>query len=225
MQMGTTYLKGKWKVIRKIRVVRLIRKLIEEGIMVRGVKEMYEEGCRILSEMERGVYGGGGGGEGEENEEEKGYLYELYLLKVRGMQKKITEDEVTVLRREVEEEKRKREEAEKELVEETHKREEGEQRMKEEKERREAIELEKRELEKKMNRLTAELEFLKGSKEEEEKRKSEEDEKKLNHITSLDGTSLIFPHSDGIKREGNTIIHHGPDSRRNCFIGGVMTSV
>ena len=44
-------------------------------------------------------------------------------------------------------------------------------------------------------------------------------------ITSLDGTSVIFPKMDGIKREGNIIIHHGSDSYRNCFIGGEMASV
>ena len=44
-------------------------------------------------------------------------------------------------------------------------------------------------------------------------------------ITSLDGISVIFPKSDEIKREGNTIIHHGSNSYRNCFIGGEMISV
>ena len=45
-------------------------------------------------------------------------------------------------------------------------------------------------------------------------------------ITSLDGTSVIFPEKDGIKREGNTIIPHGSKwAVRNCFIGGEMTSV
>ena len=46
-------------------------------------------------------------------------------------------------------------------------------------------------------------------------------------ITSLDETSVTFtPDSIGIKREGNTIIHHGSDRLfRNCFIGGEMTSV
>ena len=47
----------------------------------------------------------------------------------------------------------------------------------------------------------------------------------LRVIRSLDGTSVIFPVEDDIKREGNTIIHHGSASFRNCFIGGVMTSV
>ena len=46
-----------------------------------------------------------------------------------------------------------------------------------------------------------------------------------NIITSLDETSVVFPQTDRIKREGNTIIHHGEHSCRNCFIGGVMTSV
>ena len=76
---------------------------------------MYEEGCRILQESV-----GGRGGEEEEEEEER-YMYELWLLKVRGEQKKLKEDEVSVLRREVErlrreveEEKRKRLEAERE---------------------------------------------------------------------------------------------------------------
>ena len=47
-----------------------------------------------------------------------------------------------------------------------------------------------------------------------------------NVITSLDETSVIFPEKDGIKREGNTIIPHGSKwAVRNCFIGGEMTSV
>ena len=42
-------------------------------------------------------------------------------------------------------------------------------------------------------------------------------------ITSLD--SVSFSAGDGIMREGNTLIHAGPTSYLNCFIGGVMTSV
>ena len=45
-------------------------------------------------------------------------------------------------------------------------------------------------------------------------------------ITSLDDTTVTFPQSDGIKRKRNTIVHHrSTNSNRNCFIGGVMTSV
>ena len=47
-----------------------------------------------------------------------------------------------------------------------------------------------------------------------------------NEVVSLDGTSVIFPVSDGIILEGNAIIHYGSDlEHRNCFIGGVLTSV
>ena len=88
MKMGQRYLSGTWNLIRKIRFVRLIRRMIEEGIIGRGVEEMYEEGCRILSEMELRRE------EVEEGEEEERYMCELYLLRVRGVQKKMKENEV-----------------------------------------------------------------------------------------------------------------------------------
>ena len=52
-------------------------------------------------------------------------------------------------------------------------------------------------------------------------------------ITSLDGTSVVFPRTDYIKREGNTIINTSNNTNpfaptlppRSYFIGGVMTSV
>ena len=67
--MCRKYLRGaSFPIIIKIRVVRMIRKIIEEGIMIRGVKEMYEEGYRLMGEMEKGRreggVGGGGGGVG-----------------------------------------------------------------------------------------------------------------------------------------------------------------
>ena len=43
-------------------------------------------------------------------------------------------------------------------------------------------------------------------------------------ITSLDRTSVTFPQSDGIQRDENRIIATSYSSR-DCFIGGVMTSV
>ena len=39
---------------------KLEERVIEEGIVARGVKEICEEGCRILSEMERGGIGNEG---------------------------------------------------------------------------------------------------------------------------------------------------------------------
>ena len=44
-------------------------------------------------------------------------------------------------------------------------------------------------------------------------------------ITPFDSISVTFPEKDGIKQDGDAIIHHGSDSYRNCFIGGVLTSV
>ena len=126
LRIGRDYLRGNFKIIRKIRLVHFIRKLITEGIVVRGVREIYEEGVTILSEMERREV---------EEEEEEGYMSELYLLKIRGIWKKMKEDEVGVLRKEVLEEKRQREETERRLEEAT-KAVEEEKRKKEEVEKR-----------------------------------------------------------------------------------------
>ena len=192
IRMGRRYLGGTWNVVRKARIVRLIRKAIEEGIIVKGVREIYDEGCRILSEKENL--------EGEEEEQEYKYMYELYLLKVRGIQKKLKEDEMSVLRRKLEEAERGRED---------------------EKRNREAAEREKRGLEERLRRF----EVAEIRKREEEEREKKEEEKKYRPITSLDETSVTFTSSDKITRQGNTIIHSGTDSNRNCFIGGIMTSV
>ena len=112
MQMGRTFLNGRWKIIRKIRLVRFLRKIISEGVIVRGVREIYEEGCRILSEMERGRGEGSKELEGEEEEGREEYMCELYLLRVGGEQKRLKENEISLLRREKEEAERRREEAE-----------------------------------------------------------------------------------------------------------------
>ena len=77
MRVGREYLRGSWSYIRKGRLVRVIRKLIEGGMIVKGVKEIFEEGWKILSEIERGRV----------REEEEEYLCQLYLLKLCGIQK------------------------------------------------------------------------------------------------------------------------------------------
>ena len=93
-------------------------------------------------------------------------------------------------------------------------------------------EMEKK-MEKKKKRETAEGQIERLKKEMEEMRKEELHTPLPSNtpaitpiespvITSLDEIVVIFP---GIKREGNTIIHHRSNSYRNCFIGGVMTSV
>ena len=57
-------------------------------------------------------------------------------------------------------------------------------------------------------------------------KKREEEEKRFIPITLLDATTVTIPQNERIQREGNIITHHAADySRRNCFIGGVMTSV
>ena len=136
--MYKTYLRGIFPIIRKTRIVRLIRKMIEEGIMVSRVKEMYEEGMRLLLEMKKEEADRKEGEEGKDT-----LMTELLLLKYRGEEKGLQSEEKIYI-----------------------------------------------------------------------------------SVTSLDGIPVIFPQNDRIKREGNTVIHHGTNSvDRNCFIGGVMTSV
>ena len=95
-------------------------------------------------------------------------------------------------------------------------------RREEETKNKERLELEKKELEEKLHRMEKE----EKERREEEERNRREEETRYVLITSLDGTSVTFsPSNDGIKREGNTIIHDGSDSYRNCFFGGVMTTV
>ena len=142
---------------------------------------------------------------------------ECGIISVLKMKKELEEE-----KKRAEEEKRKREESEQrmnaEKNEEKRLREQSEKRLNEEKKRADG---EKRELEQTIHRLEAELE----NRGEEQRRKQAEEENRWRLITSLDGPSVTFPKTDNIKREGNTIIHHGSGSYRNCFIGGVMTSV
>ena len=98
-------------------------------------------------------------------------------------------------------------------LEEEKKRREERKRMKEEEKRKKEEEQRRAEAEKhKMEERIKELEQL-------------VDEMKTHSITSLDGVSLTFPQTDNIKREGNIITHTGSILYRNCFIGGVKTSV
>ena len=94
----------------------------------------------------------------------------------------------------------------------------------EEKRKKEEAETKNRELENRIERMRVEMEEMK-KREDQQKKRKEEEEKHSRPIRSLDGTSVVFTPNNGIKREGNTIIHHGPNRDRNCFIGGEMTSV
>ena len=220
-------LKGRrWTVIRKIRLVRFIRRMIEEGIIVRGVREMYEEGCRILSEM------GSGRGEEleEEGREEERYMCELYLLKVRGERERLKENEVSVLRREKEEAERRKAEAVSAKEEAERRREEAERGKAEAVRAKQEAENAKAEAER--GRQDAERRREEAERRRaEEKRESEARIRQLEQRldawkpTPLDGISVIS--SDCvIKREGNTITHTGTDyAIRHCMIGGEMRIV
>ena len=246
MQIGRNYLTGTRNTVRKkIRFVRLIRELIGEKIIVNGMREIYEEGCRILSEM----VGRRGGREEEESEEEEEeedkeeeqYLYELCVLKVIGEEKKVKEDEMEVVRKKLEEverekeaEKRKREEAEKRAEEAERRREEERKRADEEKRKREEAEEKMRRLSERVENLNKELEEKKKKEKECEesgrRRKEEEEEKKKKcvTITRADGIRMGFGEgNEGIKREGNRIIREAQSdgTRRHCFIGEEMKSV
>ena len=228
-RLSQRYLRGAFPIVQKCRVVRLIRRIIEEGVTVRGVVEMYEAGMKLLMEITKG-----GKKEGEEEEEEKIKLIgELCLLQSIGEEKKIKENEKEVLKRNLEDERRKRVEneigreeerimkeeekkgreeekkradEEKRLKdEEKRKREESERGREEEKRKREKVEEENRQLKERVRRY--EMEDQRRRKEE-ERRRREEEERRYRPVTSLDATSVIFtPNTERIKIEGNIIIH------------------
>ena len=221
--MGQVYLRGTWNVIRKIRLVRLIRKMIEEGIVVRGVKEIYEEGCKILSEMERR----------EVKEDEEEYMFELYMMKVRGIEKKMKEDEVEVLRRKLEEagrgleevnkrlqeEKKKRADAERREMEAKRMKDESERGREEEKKKREESEKkateEKREMEDKIRNLTREVNELKHPKEE-----------MPSIIKSLSKFNFYFSDPSKLTVQGNRITHvGGSDTNETCVFKETLKPV
>ena len=204
MKMGKSYLQGSWNVARKIRLARFIRKMIEEGTIVSGMKELCEESCRILRDM----VGRRGTDEEEEEDEEveeqEHYISELCLLKLIAEKKKVKEDELELLKQTLEEEKQKREEAER---------------------GRNEAEGRNGELEQQVKTLMEEIDQLKNPAQT-PLHPSSVSTHNFRPITSLDKISLKFSDSDDIKREGNIIIHASNSwERRHCFIGGEMSSV
>ena len=190
-------------------ILGILLEMVEVGGWRGGYEELEEVVGRLEEEgekewRERKGKREGRGGDGE-------------MISLRGTMKNLEEEKKgrEEEKKRADEERRMKEE-ERKKVDEEKRRGAEEKRMKEEAERREAEE--------------------KRMKEEEERRAGEMEERirNLEHelyllkhppITSLDGTSLTFPQNNGIKREGNTIIHHGSYSFRNCFIGGEMRSV
>ena len=220
----------------KVKLIELLSELVKGGVEMREEEEMVdvlmeleEEGNRhVEEEMEEGE--GEGEGEGREgNKEEKREWEELsqraheLIWRMEGVKNrregkkrdtlKMMKKREEEMEKRIEEERRGREEANKNM--------EQEKRMKEEEKKRDLEE--KRVLEERIERMEKEMERMK--KEGGIATLQPTHSSTPNIITSLDGTSVIFPQTDRIRREGNTIIHYGKDSFRNCFIGGVMTSV
>ena len=153
--------------------------------------------------------------------EKEGKEGEGEIITLDGMKKNLADE-----KKRAEEERKKREDAETEREQEKTGREESEKRLKEENRLREEAERgreeEKRKKEESEKRMEEEKKQLEERIQDLER---EVNELKYKPITSLDGPLVTFPQSDGIKREGNTILRYGSDSNRNCFIGPVMTSV
>ena len=95
----------------------------------------------------------------------------------------------------------------------------------------EQFETKEKELEDKVAALTRERDGLKKENDEQkakeaERRKEEEERKRYIPITSLSDVRVYMPLTDGIKCEGNSIIHHGKDRTcRNVVIGNAMIAV
>ena len=212
------------RVREKLLLIDLLNELVKGGVEIEEEEEMKEvlmeleeEGNKhVEEEME---------GEGEEEMREWEELSEKACMLVRMMEKMKNRREgkktaTMKMSKRKEEEMEKKVEQERRGREEERKRADEEKRMKEE---------ERRAFEERICRMEREMEEMK-------KRGVLHTPSPSNTppiipiastvITSLDGTSVTFaPSNDGIKREGNTIIHHAHVSWRNCFIGGEMTSV
>ena len=215
----------------KISLIELLNELVKGGMEI-VKKEEEEEMKEVLMELEEEMNKHVEEeieGDGEEAKREWEELSEKACMLVRMMETMKNRREgkknmsLKMMKKEKEEEKKKREEMEKKL----------------EEEKKRADEATKGRDEERRGREEAEARIERMKKEMEEMRKQEgglytpapSNTPPITPIastviTSLDETSVIFtPSNDGIKREGNTIIHHGFKSNRNCFIGEEMTSV
>ena len=204
---------GEMNVGEKISLIELLSVLVkgEEEEMKEVLMELEEEGNKHVEEEIEGE------GENEEEEEEEKREWEELSEKARNLVWVIESTKarregrknmsLKRMKKEKEEEKKKREDLEKKV---------------------EEVERRRRKATKKLKRMKMEMEEMR--KEGVFYTQTSSDTPPTtpspsNVITSLDRTSVIFPQSDGIKREGNIIIHHGSSSYRNCFIGGEMRSV
>ena len=144
--------------------------------------------------------------------------------KVEEMKRRVEEE-----KRRADEEQRMKEEEKKMKEEERRKREETEQKVEEERKRADEEHQKREEAEAKISTMRLAIEKLEKEHISSPPPHSVTPPTRVSKsisgpITLLDGTSVIIP-QEGIRRDGNTIIHHGYASFRNCFIGGVMSSV
>ena len=222
----------------KIKLIELLYELVKGGVKMREEEEMKEvlmeleeEGNEHVEEGDKGEEEGGGKEWVKEEEEEKREWEELSekarsLVWVIESAEKRREGKKRESMKKIKEEK---EEMEKKIEEERRGREEERKRCDEAKKEKEELERKRREGEERIERMKKEIEELKkegGISLPPPSNTPSTTASGLKLITSLDETSVVFPQSDLIKREENTIIHHGRSMYvRNCFIGGVMTSV
>ena len=213
------------RVREKISLIEVLNELVKGGVEIVGKEEEEEEMKEVLMELEeegnKHVEEEMEGKEGGEKEEEakreweelsekaRNFVWVLEKMKNRREGKK--GGTLKMSKRKEEEMEKKEAEMEKKVEEEKNKKEEAEQRN--------------RELEAQIERMKQEMEQMKKESTLTVP-KSTDAPISSGPITSLDETSVTFPLTDGIKRDGNVILRTGADREdRNCFIGGPMTSV
>ena len=231
------------KVEEKISLIQLLNELVKGGVEIGEEEEMKEVLMELEEEgnqhVEEEIEGGGEEKEGEKREweelSEKAHQLIWVMEKMKDRREgkrsgtwKMMKKKEEEMKKKVEDALRGREEAKKKMEEEK-KRADNEKRKREEAERR------KKEVEERIERMEMEM----GEEEGEEEgavsntppptHTPDSDQSVSSVITSLDGISVVFSQSDGIRREGNTIVHYGDcglsGKYLNCFVGGVMTSV
>ena len=214
----------------KISLIELLSELVKEGMEMREEEEMKEvlmeleeEGNKhVEEEIEGEIEGEGEKREWEElSEKARNLVWVIEKMQNRREGKKsgtlkMMKKKAEEMEKKVEEERRGREEEKKRADEEA--------RMKEEEKKK------REQAEERLERMKKEMEIMGKEGRLHTPAPSPSNTEPItpiasSGITSLDGISVLFPHSPGIKREGNTIIHHGSNSFQNCFIGGEMISV
>ena len=200
-----------------------------EEVVGRLEEEGEKEWRERRKKKKRGGGGGGGGGMEwremgrlarevgwgieEQKKKEEGRGGDGKMISLRGMKK------------ELEEEKKRADKSEKREQDEKRKREQSEKEREEEKRKKEEVEQKNRELEDRLEKMRLEIEEMQRKALQQPPPTARASAVRLSQVTLLDGIMVTFPFPEGIKKEKNAIIHHGSNSWRYCFIGGIITSV